>query len=74
MPKATRKDSIVRLWKAERFLRAFRGKLEPALDLFCRKFAQVFVDDIANMFEVYGEGNNLHRPPPLEIVEAAAGP
>jgi len=43
-------------------LGALGRELEPALDLLGRKLAQILVDDIADMLEVDGEGDDLHCP------------
>ena len=55
------------------FLGALGRELEPALDLLGCELAQILVDDIADMLEVDGEGDDLHRPLSLALVEAAAG-
>ena len=60
------------LVERRQFLGAFRRKLEPALDLLGGEFAQVLVDDVADMLEIDGEGNDFHRPLSLALVEAAA--
>ncbi len=64
---------MVRLWKAESSSAPSGRKLEPALDLLGREFAQILVDDVADMLEVDGEGDDLHRPLSLALVETAAG-
>ncbi len=55
------------------FLGALGRELEPALDLLGCKLAQILVDDVADMLEVDGEGDDLHRPLSLTLVETAAG-
>src|SRR6202047_4258543 len=60
------------LVKCRQFVCTFRRKLESALDLFHRQFAQVLVDDIAHVLKIDGEGNDLHRPPSLAFIETSA--
>ena len=51
-----------RLWNARDLLRALAGELQLALDLLGGQLAQVLVDDVADMLEVGGEGDDLHGP------------
>jgi hypothetical protein len=71
-PNAIRKRIHRALVERRQFLGAFGRKLKSALDLFGRQFAQVLVDDVADMFEIDGEGDDLHCPFALALVEAAA--
>ena len=61
------------LVEGRKLLGALGRELEAALDLLGRELAQILVDDVADMFEVDGKGNDLHRPLSLALVEAAAG-
>jgi hypothetical protein len=41
------------------------------LDGTCRDFAQILVDDVADMFEINGERHDLHGAATLAIVSVA---
>jgi len=71
-PNAIRSESAVRLWNAE-------SSSAPSGENWNRRFIflvasslRFFVDDIADVLQIDGEGNNLHRPLPFALVEAAA--
>ena len=53
-------------------LRALAGELELALDLLGGKLGEILIDDIADVLQVDGEGDDLHGPVALALVEAAA--
>src|SRR5205823_13487715 len=53
-------------------LRTLAGELELALDLLAGKLGEVLVDDVADVLQVDAEGDNLHGPVALALVEAAA--
>src|ERR1700739_1822092 len=61
------------LVEGRKLFSAFLRELKPALDLLGRQFAQILVNDIADMLKVDGEGDYLHCPLSLTLVEAAAG-
>ena len=51
---------------------ALGRKLELAPYFLGRDLAHVLVDDVPDMLQVDGEGNNLHGAPALALIEAAA--
>src|SRR5450759_3135326 len=60
------------LVECRQFFGAFRRELKPALDLLGGELAQILVDDIAHVLEIDGEGNDLHRPLSLALVDTSA--
>ena len=48
-------------------------ELVLVLDLLGGELHQVLVDDVADMLEVDGEGNDLHGAAPVGVVEALRG-
>ena len=58
--------------EGRQLLRAFARELELALDLLGGKLGEVLVDDVADVLQVDGKGDDLHGPVALALVEAAA--
>lgn len=61
------------LVKGGQLIGTLRRELKAALDLLARKFTEVLVDDVAYVFQVDREGDDLHRPRALALIKAAAG-
>jgi hypothetical protein len=60
------------LMKGLQFLRPLDGELVSVLDLPAGELHQILVDDVANVFEVYGERDDLHGAAAILFVEALA--
>src|ERR1700724_2279990 len=56
------------------FSRAVLRELVLVLDLLAGQLHQILVDDVANMFEVDGEGDYLHGASRIWIIKALSGP
>src|ERR1700722_483120 len=61
------------LVKHREFSRSFLRELVLVLDLLAGQLHQILVDDVANMFEVDGEGDYLHGASRIAIIKAFAG-
>src|SRR5258708_12618258 len=62
------------LVKHREFSRSLLRKLVLVLDLLAGQLHQILIDDVADMFEVDGEGDYLHSASPIPIIKAFTGP
>ena len=63
----------MRLWKADSSSAPSAENWNRRLIFLVASSLRVLVDDVADMLEVDGEGDDLHRPLSLALVETAAG-
>ena len=61
------------LVKHREFSRSLPRELVLVLDLLVGQLHQILVDDVADMFEVDGEGDYLHGASSIPIIKAFAG-